>query len=519
MATRPGVVIKVKHWLSRLLTLRLKRNSILIVVGLLGCLVLLTTWPKVNMEIQVPPPSPLLHDSSLPLPPVGPRRQGFNPLVQPFLFQLGDSDKLSGPQREEILQAQYQEIEEGLQGSAPQVEVSQTDATTVSIGSVPFATVLPADAPDYYNRLSEPSKKRLELLIAEHWKRLIEVDLAREAFQRSPDYALTHPYLAGLLFFFCLALHGLVDAVSRRYLHSPGWSLKALVWLSYLAVNVSMFPRLRPLAPALIRGALLPVFSFLVTWTFCQIAYRLGCLLLESYALNYQLGHRQRVDTLLRGGRFLLATLVGLLGAAGFAAALGVDLTRLFAGAGVAGLALGVVGKDILVDYFYGINILADDQFNLGDFVETPVAIGFVENFNLRTTRLRELDGGLSIVSNSKMTVIKNHSREFANADFRIGIAYGIDTALPLALICEEVALLHQENCGILDPQPIFAGIQQLGETAVILRALVKTAPLQQWAVSRQLNQRILQRFQREGVRLAVPAREVWLKGEGGQHA
>lgn len=498
-------------WPPWLRDLRKRRNLILVVVGILGCTWTLAHFPKVSVSLEVPPASPALQDRSLPLPPIGPRRRGLNPFDKPFLFQLGDSDKLKGLEREEILQTQYQQIVNGLTGSAPPVEVLQTEATTVSIGGIPFATVLASDAPEYYARLSEPSRRKLEQLIAEHWKRLLQLDLAKEAFQRSPGYSATHPYVASLLLFFFLGLHGMVDGFARRLLQTPGWSLKAFLWLCYLAVNVSMFPLLKPLAPVLINGALRPVFYFLLVWSVCQVAYRLGCFFLDSYTRAYALGHPQRVDTLVRGGRFLIATVVALMGSAWFAAALGVDLASLFAGAGVAGLALGVVGKDILVDYFYGINILADDQFSLGDFIETPVATGFVENFNLRTTRIRELDGGLSIVTNSKFTVIKNHSREFANADFRIGIAYGCSTARPLALICEEIALLFEENQGVLDPQPIFAGVQELADSSVVLRALVKTAPLQQWAVARLLNQRVLERFAQEGIEVAVPVRQVWL--------
>ena len=183
--------------------LRKRRNLVLMVVGILGCTWTLAHFPEVSVSLEVPPPSSALQDRSLPLPPIGPRQRGFNPFLKPFLFQLGDSSKLSGLEREEILQSQYQQIVNGLSGSAPSVEVQQDEETTVSIGGIPFATVLSVDCPDYYARLSEPSKRKLEQLLAEHWKRLLELDLAKEAFQRSPSYSATHPYMACLLFFFC----------------------------------------------------------------------------------------------------------------------------------------------------------------------------------------------------------------------------------------------------------------------------------------------------------------------------
>lgn len=492
---------------------RLKRrpNLLLFALSLLACLMVSQLMPE---RAPRPPRSTSVEvseDPSLPLPRIGPRARTLNPFYTPFLFQLNDSDKLDGLQREELLQEQYEHLLNDLQGQSAEVTVQQQDGmTTLSIDGHPFATVLPADCPEYYRRLSDSAKKKLEYQLALRWKALLEKDLAREAQLRSPETAAARPYMLIFLFFLFLALHALVDSLARRFLHSPGWAIKGFLWLTFVCTCLVMHPLLKPIARPLINGALRPVFFALMISFVCQASHRAGSLLLERYIqANVSQKSGQRVETLARGGRFLVGTVVVLVGIAWFAAAIGVDLGKAFAGAGVAGLALGVVGKDILVDYFYGLNVLLDDQFNLGDFIETPVATGLVENFNLRTTRIRELDGGLSIVTNGKLTVIKNHSRDFANADFQIGIPYQADAARALDLIRDEIRLFSESSPELLESAPMWAGVQQLGESAVTLRALVKTAPLKQWHVTRELNQRILARFQSEGMATAIPVLQI----------
>lgn len=298
--------------------------------------------------------------------------------------------------------------------------------TVVKVGDEPFATVLPADAPEYYSKLTDERKKKLELMIAQRWKSLLEIDLAKEAYARSEDNLATYPYLVALIFFLCLILHSMADFFARKFLHSPGWSLKSFIWLLFLSAATSLHPLLKPFAIPIIQGGLTPIFLFLLVFTTCGILYRIGCRFLDNYARAYIEEHtnktkhlEQRVETMSAGGRFLIGTLVLLLGFLWMMGSLGVDLAKIFAGAGFAGVAIGVVGKDILIDYFFGINILIDDQFNIG--------------------------------------------------------------------------------------------VHELADSAVILRALVRTAALSQWEVGRELNRRVLHRFQAEEIEIPFPQRTVWM--------
>lgn len=495
-----------------------KRNVILIVIGILGILVVNYLSPDITEPEPDLPQSAEVANFSLPLPPAGPRETSINPFDQPFLFRLNSTDKMTGLEREKVLQSQYHDIVAKLSGRVPKVEIdSLSGMTIVTIDDIPFVTVLPADAPEYYQRLDSDKQRELERQIALQWKRLLENDLTEEAYRRSPEYLASYPWVVAVLFFCSLVFHALADTFSRRVLRSPGWSLKAFVWLFFISISAALHPLLKPLAQAMVNSGLMPVFFFLIVVAATSLFHRVALRVLDRYVDAYiqsknlegDPGFAKRMETLVQGGRFLIGTLVFLAGSLWFLSTIGIDVGKLFAGAGVVGIALGVVGKDILIDYFYGMSILLDNHFNIGDFIETPVAKGTVESFNLRTTRVRGQDGSLAIVSNGRFTVIKNHSRDFAQTDFRVGVAYDTDIDFALRVVREEIEQLSKERPHVLDPVPVLMGVQELGESAVTLRFLVKTAALSQWAVGRELNYRVLKRFKQEGIRIPFPQRDL----------
>ncbi|MDQ7826939.1 MAG: mechanosensitive ion channel family protein [Candidatus Eremiobacteraeota bacterium] len=513
--------------MKKKMNLKLTTNRILFVVAIAGMIVTGALNPgggnSKDSGVTFSLPSQPAPDPNLPLPPAKPREWGLNPFDRPFLFRLGSTDKMTALEREGIVAAQYHQILTGLGDKVPEVEVKDYSGVTgVAVGGKPLVTVLAADCPEYYGRLSDEAKKRLEHQVAEQWKHLLQMDLAGEALLRSPVYLRNYPYIVSMLFFLCLLLHVLADAAARRWMRSPAWSLKLLIWLGWLSACFFLHPFLKPMAATLGRGALRPVFLALLIGTLMNLLFQVSCLIFERYIKSYRKGHlsearqEQRIATLTQGGRFLIGTVAVIWGTAWFLFAVGVPVHQFFAGAGLAGIALSVIGRDILIDYFYGINILLGDYFSIGDWIEAGPVSGTVVSFNLRSTQIREIDGGLSIVTNGMLNRLKNHSREWANTDFRVGVAYGSDPDRCLALILEEIEGLAEAWPEKLEKKPVLSGVQELAESAVMLRALVKTAPLAQWEVGRELNRRVLLRFGREGVEIPFPQRKIWIEKEKG---
>jgi small-conductance mechanosensitive channel len=505
---------------------KLTTNKILFLVALVGLLVVyaLSPDPKVP-EMTISLPTAPAHDPDLPLPPARPRERGLNPFDRPFLFKLGGTDKITALDRESLVAAEYQRILAELSNQAPEVEVREYSGFSgVSIGGKPFLTVLATDCPDYYTKLSEGGKKQLERQVAEQWKFMLQRDLAGEQVMRSPAYLAHYPYIVAMLFFLCLLLLVVEDVAARRWFNAPGWSLKLLLWMCWLAVCFFLHPTLKPIAALLGRGILRPVFLALVICILMNLLYHVGCVISEHYIKVYLKGYSrggrrdQRIVTMTQAGRFLIAVAAAIGGLTWFLIAVGVPVEKLFTGAGFAGVAISLIGRDILLDYFFGFKILLGDYFSIGDWIEADKVEGTVVSFNLRSTQVRESDGGLSIVTNGMLNRLKNHSRDWAHADFRIGVAYGSDPDRCMALILEEIEGLARDWPDKLESTPVLNGVEELGESSVILRALVKTAPLAQWKMGRELNRRVLLRFGREGVEIPFPQRKIWIEKEKENH-
>jgi small conductance mechanosensitive channel len=458
----------------------------------------------------------------LPLPESKPREMGLNPFDQPFLFEVQGTPKMSARQREKILWNEYHKIIEDLGDRVPQVEVDRHGTlAVVKVDGEPFATVLPQDCPDYHSELSHEQQNRLELAIAEQWANLIREDLADEAEMRSPQYLAAYPYIFAFLFLVALSGHILADLFSRNVLNTPGWSLKLLVWLVFLALTCLLHPVLKPLSLALGQTALKPVFLGLLIAAFLNVVYHIAIWALRKYITAYlaQRGESerrvQRLRTIQQGTNFLLATMTAVGGVAWFLFAIGLPLEQFLTGAGVAGIVIGVVGRDVLLDYFYGFSILTEDTFGLGDWIQSRNYFGEVVGFQLRATLIRGIDGALVTISNGELRTVRNHTRHWSFADFKIRVSYRCPPETALELLGEEVALLTGEWPEKILKEPDILGVQELTEDAMVLWVLVRTAPKAQWAVKRELNKRVLIRFRKEGYEMPASRHQVWVEGKG----
>ncbi len=208
----------------------------------------------------------------------------------------------------------------------------------------------------------------------------------------------------------------------------------------------------------------------------------------------------------------LVATVVVLLLLGEF----GVNLAPLLAGAGVAGVALGFGSQTLVKDFLSGIFMIVEDQYGVGDVVDVGEAAGTVEAVGLRVTRLRDVNGTVWYVRNGEILRVGNQSQGWARAVLDISVAYGEDVTR-LQDVLKEVAtqLAHEEEWSalVLD-EPEVWGVEALTENSVVLRLVVKTVPLEQWKVARELRRRITARFDAEGVELPFTQRTVWLRQE-----
>lgn len=186
---------------------------------------------------------------------------------------------------------------------------------------------------------------------------------------------------------------------------------------------------------------------------------------------------------------------------------LGVEVGPLLAGAGVVGIALSLGAQSLVKDVLAGFFILFEDQFRIGDSIAVAGVSGVVEQMNLRSTGLRDLEGTVHVVPNGEMRVVSNRTRDWARVVLRIGVAYGtdLDRAMDvLRQLGKELAADPEWRERVLE-EPAVLGVDDLRDSDIALLLLIRTAPGEQWAVGREARQRIVETLTREGIDMPYP--------------
>ncbi len=216
---------------------------------------------------------------------------------------------------------------------------------------------------------------------------------------------------------------------------------------------------------------------------------------------------RKRARTLgkiLRHALVIVLVFVALLTILG---EVGIQLAPLLATAGIGALAIGFGAQSLVKDVISGFFIILENQFSIGDAVEIAGVSGVVESVNLRTTVLRDLDGRVHTVPNGEIKVVSNLSKEWSRSVLDIGISYreNVDEVIDLlAQIGKELMSEETYRTAILEP-PQILGVEKLAESQVVLRMIVKTMPLKQWEVGRELRKRLHRRFKERGIQTPYP--------------
>jgi len=180
----------------------------------------------------------------------------------------------------------------------------------------------------------------------------------------------------------------------------------------------------------------------------------------------------------------------------------GINIAPIVASAGIIGLALGFGAQSLVKDYLSGIFMIFEDQYGVGDVVDLDVASGTIEAVSLRVTRLRDISGTVWYVPNGEIVRVGNMSQNWSRAVVDIRVGYDADLVRAKRVMQEVGHDLWQEDDyqHIVIEEPQVTGVESLDPDAITLRLLVKTAPMQQWAVARELRQRIKARFDYEGI-------------------
>ena len=197
---------------------------------------------------------------------------------------------------------------------------------------------------------------------------------------------------------------------------------------------------------------------------------------------------------------------------------LGIQLGPLLATAGIGAVAIGFGAQSLVKDVISGFFIILENQYRIGDAIEAAGVSGLVESVSLRRTVLRDLEGKVHTIPNGEIKIVSNLSKEWARSVLDVGISYREDldkvTEL-LKQIGRELSAEEPWKSAILEPLQIL-GVEQFGESQLVIRVIVKTVPLKQWEVGRELRRRIKNRFDEKGIQIPFPHR-VLIWGDRGQ--
>lgn len=202
-------------------------------------------------------------------------------------------------------------------------------------------------------------------------------------------------------------------------------------------------------------------------------------------------------------GRMMIIIVAGMM----VLSKLGVNIAPLLASAGIAGIAIGLGAQSLIKDLIGGFFILFEDQYGVGDVIQIGGVSGVVEQLSLRRTGLRSLDGSFIVVPNGDIRTVTNMTKEWSRALVDVAVPYDADLDQVIDILQGIVARLDEDPVvgdAVLAPGEI-TGVEALEASQVKVRILVKTRPMEQWRVQRELRRRIKEAFSEAGIGAPYP--------------
>ncbi|MFX3634977.1 MAG: mechanosensitive ion channel family protein [Candidatus Pristimantibacillus sp.] len=189
----------------------------------------------------------------------------------------------------------------------------------------------------------------------------------------------------------------------------------------------------------------------------------------------------------------------------------GIELAPLLAGAGVVGLAIGFGAQSLVKDIIAGFFIILEDQFAVGDVIETGQFKGTVEMVGLRTTRIHSWTGEVHIIPNGMINAVTNFSIKNSIAVVDVAISYEEDVDQATNVIRNAAERLEDGN---LVKTPEVLGVQMIGSSDVVIRVIAECLPFTNAPVARNLNLIIKKALVEHGIDTPYPRMVMYNRDE-----
>ena len=254
-----------------------------------------------------------------------------------------------------------------------------------------------------------------------------------------------------------------------------------------------------------ILNIVLVTFVAIIIWEVVNTA-------IENYIRKLDSSHSNRMLTLIPIVRNVFFVAFFIMFALVLLSEVGVNVTPLLAGAGVLGIAIGLGGQTMIKDFITGFTIILEDLIQVGDVANVGGKIGLVEKLTIRKVQLRDLSGIVYTVPFSEISIVENWTKEFSFYVMDIGVAYRENTDEVIEYLKEiDEEMRNDEDFKdlILEPLEIM-GVDAFADSAVIIKARIKTQPIKQWTVGREFNRRMKYKFDEKGVEIPFPHQTLY---------
>lgn len=191
---------------------------------------------------------------------------------------------------------------------------------------------------------------------------------------------------------------------------------------------------------------------------------------------------------------------------------IGVEIAPLIAGAGIVGLAVGFGAQNLVKDVISGFFMILENQVRVGDVVVVNGTGGLVEMINFRTIVLRDLSGTVHIFPNGSINTLANMTYLWSAIVLDIGVAYKENTDRVVEVMRAVSAEMRQDERfgpNMLEDIEVF-GVDAFDDSAVVIKARIKTLPIKQWEIGREYRRRLKHAFDREGIEIPFPHRTIY---------
>jgi len=239
--------------------------------------------------------------------------------------------------------------------------------------------------------------------------------------------------------------------------------------------------------------------------------YLMDEMLLKQATLTQQ--QRQRRETLAPLFRSIVTYSIYFFAGIMILKELGINPTPILAGAGIAGLAVGLGAQNLINDMVSGFFVLFEEHFLVGDFIRIGDAEGTVESIDLRTTKIRDNAGRHHIVRNGHIVDLINYSKDYTNAVVEVGVAYESDLNKVFDVLRTIGEQLYAENDLVLEATSV-KGLDNFGESELLMRTVTRVKPGCHLEVERDLRKRIKDAFDENDIEIPYARRVLVMQNE-----